>query len=754
MNIHFKVRVGIGNIEGVFLTGSSTMLGKYDPDKALQMQYAGTNSAGETIWEAKIQVDLLKERILRYKYFLKDTNGLITFEVGGGRRLALNSATAKIETIDHWQEYTEEAPFLTDPFSHVFYGASCSPYTQTHRKNHELIIRAVVPNVPKDCQIVLTGEGKRLGSWKAEKSIKMARLKGSKWIAALSAEGCEGQVWKYKLAMVNKNTGEFVPETLPYGKERELEIPAIGKNETFIKEHSQVRFPPVMRKFAGCAIPLFSLRSENSGGCGSIEDMKLLIDWAEKTGIKVLEILPVNDSTKTFSGKDSSPYECITSLGINPLYLSLSSIGHLADASKEKDACREMKSLNHRADVDYEDLYYFKKKYLEELFKEKGKTDAAHPDFYKFLNEHKDWIYGYALFCALRDIHKSPDFNSWGIFKIYSEDLAIALGNRTLTKTFAAAHSVLGKLEWHLVQQIHFRTQFHIWLQFHSFRQLNEVILYAHGKGIALKGELQMKIVPHSVDCWKFPQLFSGEKDGYAVFNWQAMQQENFSWWKKRVRIMSWYLDIYTIGEETVCSKEELPIYNKMIPQLLAVSNMMAWADGWESLRLLPKYYEQTAHATESTHTSQSIHPEQCIQSTSALQCTHSGQKRIPYLSSIYTSGVQGQTMRVWLGERNKTIFHTSQDKKQTYYDATVEECTAELKKTLEKDSMFAMIPLQDWLSIDPKIRSRFPYTERINNPDAKEQIWKYRMHITLENLLNAESLNKTILQLIANSNR
>ena len=720
MNIYFRVRVNTKEGDQVFITGSSFLLGNYYPDKAFRMENSGSNAAGETLWEARLQFDSLKERVLFYKYFVKGPDGTLTYEVGGGRRLALNSATSKIESIDHWQEYTPQAPFLTDPFAHVLYGASYAPYTQTHNNNNELIIRAVVPNVPKDCRVVLCGEGKHLGNFRPEHGVRMARLKGLKWIASFPTEGCAGQVWKYKFAMVNNKSGDYVFETLPDDSARELEIPSIGRNETFIKEHSQVMFPPVFRKFAGCSIPVFSLRSSSSCGCGEILDLKLLVDWADKTGLKVLEIYPLNDTAQTFSGRDSSPYKSITSLGINPLLMSLRELGPLGDPKREEAAQKEIKSLNRRGSVDYEDLYYFKKKYLEELFDQRGKKDEAHPDFYTFLNEHKDWVYSYALFCSLRDIYKTADFTRWVVLNTYSEDLAVAFGSRRLSKTFAQAHSVLSKLSWEFIQGIHHRTQFYIWLQFHLFRQLDDVIKYAHGKGIALKGELQMGVVPNSVDCWKFPHLFNGQTpDGFARFNWQALEAESFMWWKKRIRVMSWYLDIYSIRNEAPYTREEEPLFRKMIPQLVAASNMMVWAEGWENLCLLPDLDSEEG-------------------------------QNPPYLSVIRSSRPEERTLRMWLGERNKTLIFKSEDKQQTYFDATEEECASQVKDTLGEDSLFAILPLQDWLSMSSRIRSRFPYSETLQS----KMVWKYRLHLNIESLLEADSLNNLISNLLKEGGR
>ena len=725
MNIYFRVRVDTLPGEEVYITGSSPLLGKYYPDNAFKMKDSGKNQAGETVWEARLQFDSLKERVLRYKYFVKRTDGTLRYEVGGGRRIALNSATVKIESIDHWQEYTEEAPFLTDPFAHVFYGTNYSPYTQTHKRNHELIVRAVVPNVPKDCRIVLCGEGNNLGNWKPENGVKMARLKGLKWIASFSTEGCSGQTWRYRLAMVNDKTGMSVFEELAAGTERQVEIPRIGKNETVIVEHSQVKFPPAWGRFAGCCVPLFSLRSENPDGCGTIEDLKPMVDWAQKTGMRVLEILPINDTTQTFTGKDSSPYNCISSLGINPLFLSLNSLGTLADSGKAKDAARDMKSLARRASIDWEDLYAFKMNYLEELFIQNGKKDSAHPDFYKFMNEHKDWLYGYALFCSLRDIYKTADYSAWDDFKTYSEDISVAFGGKVLSKTYAATHPVLSKLSWERIQLIHHRSQLHIWIQYHLFRQLGHVISYAHSKGIALKGELQMNVVPLSVDCWKFPHLFNGvDKNGFAVFNWKELEKENFMWWKKRIRVLSGYLDLFSIPSTIVCQGDDLKIYNKMIPQIVAASNMMVWGNGWENLRILSQ------HIAEKED------------------------ENLSYLSTVYTSSSDGRTLRIWLGEKLKSISFKSEDKKKTFYDSTKEECLNELKKILGKESMFAMVTFQDWLSLDSKTRTRFPYSERINDPDDKTHVWKYRCHMTMESLIKSDPLNTLIHGLISGSNR
>lgn len=58
---------------------------------------------------------------------------------------------------------------------------------------------------------------------------------------------------------------------------------------------------------------------------------------------------------------------------------------------------------------------------------------------------------------------------------------------------------------------------------------------------------------------------------------------------------------------------------------------------------------------------------------------------------------------------------------------------------------MLAILPLQDWLSMDGKLRRENPQEERINVPANSRHYWRYRMHLTLEELLEQEDFNRRI---------
>jgi 4-alpha-glucanotransferase len=67
---------------------------------------------------------------------------------------------------------------------------------------------------------------------------------------------------------------------------------------------------------------------------------------------------------------------------------------------------------------------------------------------------------------------------------------------------------------------------------------------------------------------------------------------------------------------------------------------------------------------------------------------------------------------------------------------------------------MLTVLPLQDWIAMDGNLRRENPHDERINVPANSRHYWRYRMHLTLEELLQSDDLNNMIRHKIAESGR
>jgi 4-alpha-glucanotransferase len=61
---------------------------------------------------------------------------------------------------------------------------------------------------------------------------------------------------------------------------------------------------------------------------------------------------------------------------------------------------------------------------------------------------------------------------------------------------------------------------------------------------------------------------------------------------------------------------------------------------------------------------------------------------------------------------------------------------------------------LQDWLAIDEKMRLEDADAERINIPANPKHYWRYRMHLSIEQLMGNEKFNANISELITQSGR
>ncbi|MDD5565393.1 MAG: 4-alpha-glucanotransferase, partial [Candidatus Omnitrophica bacterium] len=101
-------------------------------------------------------------------------------------------------------------------------------------------------------------------------------------------------------------------------------------------------------KRAGVLVPLFSLYSRQSQGIGDLFDLKLLVDWCQKAGISIIQLLPMNEVGHTFC-----PYDSISSFALEPMYLALSLLG-----SAQRFAKKQIKQLSnsfslHSGYVDY-----------------------------------------------------------------------------------------------------------------------------------------------------------------------------------------------------------------------------------------------------------------------------------------------------------------------------------------------------------------------------------------------------------------
>ncbi|MEL7147751.1 MAG: 4-alpha-glucanotransferase, partial [Bacteroidota bacterium] len=290
------------------------------------------------------------------------------------------------------------------------------------------------------------------------------------------------------------------------------------------------------------AIPVFSLRSRQGMGVGEFADLKLMVDWAVKAGMKLIQILPVNDTVATNTWTDSYPYAAISVFALHPIYLNMEKMGKLKNADRVRHYRSQKVSLNELADVDYEKVMETKWAYTRELYEQEGAKLLVSKSFEQFMSANANWLPAYAMFAYLRDKYNTPDFSRWDSFnKVSKEEIA------DFTRLDSAHYKAVA---------------YYYFLQYHLDKQLKEATTYARKHGVVLKGDIPIGIYRNSVDAWVSPHLYNmdcqagappddfsatGQNWGFPTYNWEEMSKDGYAWWKARLQKMADFFDIFRI---------------------------------------------------------------------------------------------------------------------------------------------------------------------------------------------------------------
>jgi 4-alpha-glucanotransferase len=893
MTIHFYLRFATHFEQTILISGNTTVLGNDDLNQALAIQYFN-----DQLWHGSITVDAVKDgSALRYKYILRETGKEDTVEFGDDRIITLDEeAASEVVFFDTWNYSGEvENAYFTQAFQEVLLKTPKAVAALAPKlvKNYTHQFKVKAPILHQDEAVCITGAAADLGNWSIETPVLLTKNK-TWWKVKLNLSAATFPA-AYKYGIYNIKDKKFV--AFETGDNRILPGNA-GKKKLTICHDGFINIKYTPWKGAGVAIPVFSLRSKNSFGTGEFADLKLLVDWAKKTGLKLIQVLPLNDTTATHTWKDSYPYAAISAFALHPLFLNLDKVAGTAQAAIVKPLKKKQAQLNALPDMDYGNVIKFKTSAIKEIYlaqKDIFRNDTIYFDFFE-LNRH--WLVPYAAFCFLRDKYNTADFASWKSNSIYEEGAIQRLVSPTQKHYDDIA--------------VHYFTQYHLHLQ------LKEATAYAHKNGIIVKGDIPIGIYRNSVDAWMAPALYNmdaqagappddfaikGQNWGFPTYNWQAMQKDDFTWWRQRFEQMSNYFDAFRIDHilgffriwsiplhavegilgrfvpaipihineffeknisydwyryckpyitddvlyelfenETAYVKEHFlngyqlkeafntqrkvenyftenattnhklkyGLFN-LISNIILIEEegsqgqkfhfriamdqtlSFKYLDGYSQNLLKELYIHYFFRRQDEFWKKEAMHKLPGLKrSTNMLicgedlgmvpSCVPDVMKQLgilsleiqrmpkktnaeffhpndaPYMSVVTPSTHDMSTIRSWWQEdRGKT---------QRFYNSIMGRygnapyfCEPWVNKEivlqhLYSPAMWSIFQLQDWLGSDEKLRRQNPDEERINQPANPNHFWKYRMHITLEDLLKADEFNEEVKTNVAASGR
>jgi len=532
MKLIFKINYHTIWGQRLFVTGNIKELGKGDKEKAVEISYYN----GEQ-WELSLDVSVSENTKLSYSYFVKDEKGRIISEWGEDRVLELNPNWSD-ELIVHDQWKAEDNPqnlFYTTPFKDVFFKKDISINTDYELKQtttHVFSIR--VPIDTEGYDICIVGSTDEFGNWDKSRAIPLEKISYDVYSVQLDLSEMNSHL-EYKYGFYDKQTKRLIE--FESGANRRLFISPDGNNKVIVNDENFIR-EFVKWKGAGVAIPVFSLRSKSSFGVGEFQDLKLMVDWAVKANLKLIQVLPINDTIAARGWMDSNPYAAISVFALHPIYLNLDKIGKLSSSFTQGVFSQLQEELNGEATVDYEKVLNAKFRYVKQYFTENRDSLRNDVKYQEFVKENADWLKPYAAFSFLRDINNTSDFSKWGKYSKFTKSI---LEEITLDKA------------------IHFaEVEVYYFIQYHLHKQMLDVKNYAHENGVVLKGDIPIGIFRNSVDAWTTPQLFNmdmqagappddfsvtGQNWGSPTYNWKEMAKDGYSWWVMRLEKLSMYFD-------------------------------------------------------------------------------------------------------------------------------------------------------------------------------------------------------------------
>ena len=726
---------------------------------------------------------------------------------------------------DHWLDIPEDSYMFSSAFTDCV-AARERQLSGEAAFNRTVRLKVRAPQLRQNERLAVVGGGEALGNWEGRRALAMAEHECNEWVISLNADTLPSTFEFKFVALTNKGAEDGVEPSPIWenGMNRTIGLPPMELGDVVVYELPQAYFPVYPWKGAGTVVPVFSLRSEGSFGVGDFGDLKLMIDWCDKTRQRILQVLPINDTNMTGTWQDSYPYNAISIYALHPQYCDLRQLPPINDEAKRTEMEQLRQELNQLPQIDYERMFKAKMDYLRIIFEQEWNSVQRTKAYQTFFKDNEEWLVPYAQFCVNRDTYGTADFSKWPR-KSQTSNLKPQISNLKSQVSF-----------WYF-------------LQYHLDQQMRSAHDYARAHRVILKGDIPIGISRDGVEAWVEPRYFNlngqagappdafstdGQNWGFPTYNWDEMLSDGCQWWVRRFRKMAQYFDAYRIdhvlgffriweipvpeksglmGQFSPAlgmSHEEIEAYGVVFNDGLFLVDHKR-ADRWHP-RIAVQYQEAYKQLSDEQkfcfnrlyndyfyrRNNQFWYQEamkklpRLTQATRMLVCAEDlgmvpdcvpwvmNELRIlsleiqsmpkdpkvrfghlsqnPYRSVCTISTHDMATLRQWWDE--------DEERSQDYFNSMLHrggEAPHPLPGWLAKDivsrhltspSMLCLLSLQDWLSIDERLRLPDQNAERINIPANSRHYWRYRMHMSIEQLMAADDFNNEICTLIAQSGR
>ena len=281
-----------------------------------------------------------------------------------------------------------------------------------------------------------------------------------------------------------------------------------------------------MKRSSGILMAVSSLPSPY--GIGTLGKAAYdFVDFLKAAGQSYWQMLPLNPTSY-----GDSPYQSFSAYAGNPYFIDPDML--VKDGLLKRSECTKCDWGNDPRHVDYGKIYESRFALLHKAYKRGWERDAD--KVAAFVEENSRWLPDYALYMACKRHFGMKAWTEW-------EDEDIRLRK---------SEAVLEKYRALLADDV----QFFTYLQFLFFSQWELLRDYVHQQGIRIIGDLPIYVSLDSADVWAEPQFFQldeelvpksvagvppdyftadGQLWGNPLYDWDAMREDGFGWWIRRI---------------------------------------------------------------------------------------------------------------------------------------------------------------------------------------------------------------------------
>ncbi len=530
VKIHITIEYHTKWGEELKITGSIPEWGSFKEEDAITL-----NTLNGISWFLETTIEVQDNTPIQYKYLVTKGTSILRREPTNLYHHINNRSYTSLYLKDTWLDYPKE-DIKAYPIYNTIWATDKN--LSSEGVHNTLLLEAIATDIEEHHKIAIIGNQKALGNWDIAEAVILSSNNRPFYHIYLDKDKITYPLeYKYILLDKENKIKEWENNSNRILYQHDLHhMESIKVNEGYLHFSSKSSW-----KGVGVTVPVFSLRSKDSWGIGEFPDLKKLGDWASLTGMKLIQILPINDTISTHTWADSYPYKCSSVFALNPIYLNLEKLGILNTKYKQEYISLQ-EQLNKTKHIEFPEVLKKKLIYISELFNLYGKDLLDSKAYNIFYNDNQEWLLPYATYLYFRTHYKTNNTSEWRGNGAYSKDIALELFSQNKKA------------------RIHFKQTFYT--QFCLHQQLKEASDYIKSKGIALKGDLPIGISKQSLDAWQYPRLFNlksqagappdafaqlGQNWGFPTYNWAEISKNNYEWWINRLKHMEQYYAAFRI---------------------------------------------------------------------------------------------------------------------------------------------------------------------------------------------------------------